>query len=334
MEGEKEDTYTFGEKILHYLSGHRCRHHWTAIKAASIVFKGGAPVLKLPPHEQVRNGGKDFVCLPWHSYQWIEPHHIQQWLEDFSHRLILSQGQRNESRSSLQFYLDSRCKMRGQIIQHLPAKFVSMRSGEGFPNTCNNFCRDWQPTFSHDKRDQELLPEHNEFWKLPSFYLLTINTLGQTHIWLRWWLTSLIMPMMPPNRGYPWSKRLRLQSLSRSFQQRRCQQDCNNRKLHVILRWQQQGTQKGPDEWYLGKSAGCQSHGTNKQCCNLDGKDWRVGEHLELAWQDLLNNWWVGIQEESLITFGSVAKSRIVSKDVEVIAFYDSSDNGWLCREE
>jgi hypothetical protein len=49
MEGEKEDTYTFGEKILHYLGGHRCQHHWTAIKAASIVFKGGAPVLKLPP---------------------------------------------------------------------------------------------------------------------------------------------------------------------------------------------------------------------------------------------------------------------------------------------
>jgi hypothetical protein len=37
-------------------------------------------------------------------------------------------------------------------------------------------------------------------------------------------------------------------AVSRSFQLRRCQQDCNNRQLQVILQWQQQGTQKGPDE--------------------------------------------------------------------------------------
>lgn len=49
MEGENEDTYTLGEKILHYdLGGHICQHHWTAIKAV-IVFSAGVTVSKLPP---------------------------------------------------------------------------------------------------------------------------------------------------------------------------------------------------------------------------------------------------------------------------------------------
>ncbi|KAI2502698.1 hypothetical protein MHU86_11755 [Fragilaria crotonensis] len=52
--------YTLGEKILHYLGGHICQHHWTAIKAV-IVFKAGVTVSKLPPDEQVR---KDFDYLP------------------------------------------------------------------------------------------------------------------------------------------------------------------------------------------------------------------------------------------------------------------------------
>jgi hypothetical protein len=48
LEGENEDTYTFGEKVLPYLGGHICQQHWTAIKAA-IVFKAGTTVSKLPP---------------------------------------------------------------------------------------------------------------------------------------------------------------------------------------------------------------------------------------------------------------------------------------------
>jgi hypothetical protein len=37
-----------------------------------------------------------------------------------------------------QYYLDSRCKMRSQIIQHLPANFDCMRSEKGFNNKCND----------------------------------------------------------------------------------------------------------------------------------------------------------------------------------------------------
>jgi hypothetical protein len=84
-----------------------------------------------------------------------------------------------------QYYHDSQCKMRSQIIQHLPANFVSMRSGKGFHDTCNDvmlklYCKELVQRLSHsqDEADQELLPEYYEFWKSPWFYLLTVKIFG------------------------------------------------------------------------------------------------------------------------------------------------------------
>ena len=60
LEGENEDTYTFGEKVLHYLGRHICQQHWTVIKAA-IVFKAGTTVSKLPPMTKSAKEAK--ICL-------------------------------------------------------------------------------------------------------------------------------------------------------------------------------------------------------------------------------------------------------------------------------
>jgi hypothetical protein len=81
------------------------------------------------------------------------------------------------------YYLDSRCKMRSQIIQHAFAcKFVSMRSGKGFHYTCNDvMLKLYQKelvqrlTHTQDKADQELPLEYFEFRKLPWVYLLTVK---------------------------------------------------------------------------------------------------------------------------------------------------------------
>jgi hypothetical protein len=78
--------------------------------------------------------------------------------------------------------LDSRCKMRSQIIQHLPADFDCMRSGKGFHDTCNDLMlKLYQKelgqrlTHTQDEADQELLPAYFEFRKSPWFYLLTVK---------------------------------------------------------------------------------------------------------------------------------------------------------------
>jgi hypothetical protein len=180
LEGENEDTYTFGEKVLHYLGGHICQQHWTAIKAA-IVFKAGTTVSKLPPMSKSAKEAK--ILSIYHDIvNELNPIVFSNDLKTFLAGSFRAKDKEMQGDHLYRYYLDSRCKMRSQIIQHLPANFVSMRSGKGFHDTCNDvmlklYRKELVQRLTHtqDEADQELLPEYFEFRKSPWFYLLTVK---------------------------------------------------------------------------------------------------------------------------------------------------------------
>ena len=180
MEGENEDTYTLGEKILHYLGGHICQHHWTAIKAV-IVFKAGVTVSKLPPMSKSAKEAK-ILAIYHEIINELNPTVFSNDLKTFLAGSFRAKDKEMQGDHLYRYYLDSRCKMRSHIIPHLPANFVSMRSGKGFHDTCNDVMLKLyrkelvhRLTHTQDEADQELLPEYYEFRKSPWFFLLTVK---------------------------------------------------------------------------------------------------------------------------------------------------------------
>ena len=124
-------------------------------------------------------------------------------------------------------FVDSSVNIIGQLlsslIQNLPENLVTMRSRKGFHDRCNTVMLKFNKnlvqrlTLSRQGRSRT---SSSVLWVLevavgsipwPS------RILGQTHMWLRWWLASLMMLTMPPFQGRPWREMCRLQITSRQL---------------------------------------------------------------------------------------------------------------------
>jgi hypothetical protein len=180
IDGENEDAYTLGEKILHYLGGYISPHHWTAIKA-TIVFKAGATVAKLPPMSKAEKEAK-ILAVYLDTINELDPIMFGNNLKVFLSGSFRVKEKEMQGDHLYRYYLDSRCKMRSHIIPHMPANFVSMKSGKGFHETCNDvmlklYRKDLVQRLTHtrEEADQELLPDFYEFRKSPWFFLLTVK---------------------------------------------------------------------------------------------------------------------------------------------------------------
>ena len=182
MEGDNEDAYSLSEKIVHYLGGYICPHHWTSIKAA-IVFKAGSSVSELPPMSKAAKEAKTLETY-LEIVNDLDPLSFPDDMKAFLSGSFCAKDKGIQEGANLyRYYLDSRCKMRSLIIPRLPVNFASMQSGKSFHNTCNDVMLQHyrkelvQKLTQHTKEEaaQVVLRSHHEFRKSPWIYLLAVK---------------------------------------------------------------------------------------------------------------------------------------------------------------
>ena len=137
MDRNDNDYYSLTEKRVHFLGGYYIApEHWLACKAV-LFFHAGSKTSKLA---SMNNIAKEMACLLAHkqAIAALDSTHFSVESRKYFACSFKKKDEPMTSEALYQNYLDSRSNMRFAVMPLLPANFVSMKSGKGFHDTCND----------------------------------------------------------------------------------------------------------------------------------------------------------------------------------------------------
>ena len=179
-----DDQYTLLDKIVHYVGGQIFPVHWNAVKIV-LVFKAGCEVAAM--HTMTK------ACMQSHcldKYVNLVSHLDPVYFSKASQAFFLSSMRSKDfpmtGDSILRNFGDYRKKMRSLIIPVVGSTFVTMKSGKGFHETCNDFIvtvyrRDiskgtaTKPGILWTEAEQMLPPANWEYKKVPWVCFLCVK---------------------------------------------------------------------------------------------------------------------------------------------------------------
>ena len=135
LDCEGGDDYTLSQKMVHFCGGIILSEHWAACKAV-LCFYAGAATSKLNSMTKLV---KEAACLQLYkaSVAALDPVNFCDGSRAFFLRSFRKKDEPVSAEHLYRYYLDSRLKMRNLIIPFFPKNLVTMKSGKGFHESCN-----------------------------------------------------------------------------------------------------------------------------------------------------------------------------------------------------
>ena len=179
-----DDQYTLSDKIVHCIGGQIFPVHWNAVKIV-LVFKAGCEVSAM--HTMTK------ACMQSHCLEkyvnlisHLDPLYFSKASQAFFLSSMRSKDFPMTGDSILRNFGDYRKKMRSLIIPVVGSTFVTMKSGKGFHETCNDFIvtvfrRDiskgtpTKPGIPWTEAEQMLPPANWEYKKVPWVCFLCVK---------------------------------------------------------------------------------------------------------------------------------------------------------------
>ena len=136
LDAEGGDDYTLCQKMVHYCGGHIITEHLPACKAV-LVFHAGCSICKLSSMTKVV---KEAAMLELYnaSIAALDEIHFGDSARLFFSRSFRKKDEPLTAESLYRYYHDSRAKMRNQLLPLFPKDFVTMKTGRGFHESCND----------------------------------------------------------------------------------------------------------------------------------------------------------------------------------------------------
>ena len=136
LDCEGGDDYTLSQKMVHYCGGVILSEHWSACKAV-LCFHAGATTSKMNSMTKLV---KETACLQLYkaSIAALDPISFCDGSRAFFLRSFRKKDEPVTAEHLYRYYLDSRLKMRNLIIPFFPKDLVTMKSGKGFHESCND----------------------------------------------------------------------------------------------------------------------------------------------------------------------------------------------------
>ena len=184
MDGSNSDDYTLSDKMVHFCGGHVTREHWAACKVC-IIFMAGCLVTRMSTSSKEVMESNALEC-----YCEVIAELDQMHFDENARAFFLAAFRKNDGamtgHSVYRYYQDSRNKMRSIVVPLLPASFMTMKSGRGFHDTCNNIIVEQfrkelvkgtknVPAVSRECADQMTPPMFWEYQTLPWRFLLCVK---------------------------------------------------------------------------------------------------------------------------------------------------------------
>jgi hypothetical protein len=171
---------------------HHCRRailpvHWTASKAV-LAFHAGSGVSKLKTTTKYL---KEAACLElyYNTIESLDEEHFDKAARDFFCLSFQKNDEPMPTHSLYRYYRDSRAKIRNQVLPYFPRNLVTMKSGRGFHESCNEVyvkayreempiakLRNGTLKYAEDELVNLLpAPQHWEFTKSPWYFGLLVK---------------------------------------------------------------------------------------------------------------------------------------------------------------
>ena len=179
--------YTLSEKMVHHCGGAILPVHWAACKAV-LAFHAGSGVSKM---RTTTKAMKEASCLElyYNTIESLDEEHFDRDARDFFCHSFQKKEEPMPAHSVYRYYQDSRAKVRNQVLPFFPRDFVTMRSGRGFHESCNDVyvkafrlemsttkLRNGTLKYTSSAEVEDMLPpQHWEFTKLPCLYGLMVK---------------------------------------------------------------------------------------------------------------------------------------------------------------
>ena len=162
LDGEGGDDYTLCQKMVHYCGGGIVSDHWPACMAV-LVFHAGQSLSKL---STMTKAVKEAAMMQLYTSAIAELDEIH--FGDSARVFSRSFQKKDEQITGLllyRYYLDSRAKMRNHLIPLFPKDLVTMKSGRGFHESCNEvfvkaFCD--EQSLLKVKNGKEFFPKYTK----------------------------------------------------------------------------------------------------------------------------------------------------------------------------
>ena len=181
---DNNDEYSLSDKMVHYVGGHIAPEHWPACKAC-LVFSAGCMVSKMTTMTKVNMQN---TCLQGYRML-VNELDTAHFCAD-ARAYFLSSFRKKEDPLTgeplYRYFQDSRNKMRSLVVPLLPQEFMTMKSGRGFHETCNNIivaqyrkdllvAAGTKPGMTVEEAEQKLPPMFWEYRKSPWMLFLCVK---------------------------------------------------------------------------------------------------------------------------------------------------------------
>ena len=180
------DQYSLSEKMVHHCGGAILPVHWVACKAV-LAFYAGSGVSKL---KTTTKANKEASCLElyYNTLESLDEEHFDKSARDFFCHSFQKKDEPMPAHSLYRYYHDSRAVVRTQVLPFFPRDLVTMKSGRGFHETCNEVyvkayrkemsaivLKDGSPKYNNRELEELTPPQHWEFSKKPWYFGLLVK---------------------------------------------------------------------------------------------------------------------------------------------------------------
>ena len=180
------DQYSLSEQMVHHCGGAILPVHWIACKAV-LAFYAGSSISKMKTTTKAQ---KETDCLElyYNAIEALDEDHFDKDARDFFCNSFQKKNEPMPAHSLYRYYHDTRAKVRNQVLPYFPRSLVTMKSGKGFHDSCNDVYikayREEMAVAKHRNGDLKYTPEevadllpplHWEFTKSPWYFGLLVK---------------------------------------------------------------------------------------------------------------------------------------------------------------
>jgi hypothetical protein len=179
LDVEGGDEYTLSQKMVHFCGGIITQTHWIACKACLAFFAGAATSKMLTTTKAL----KEAACLQVYfgAIDALDNTCFNLESKVFFRHSLQKKDEPMTALALYRYYQDTRSKVRNQVLPFFPKDLVSMKSGRGFHESCNevyiNAYRNGltKKQYTKEEADRMLPPPLWEYTRAPWYFGLLVK---------------------------------------------------------------------------------------------------------------------------------------------------------------
>ena len=183
LDAEGGDDYTLSQKMVHYCGGNITQTHWIACKACLAFFAGASTSKMLTTTKSL----KEASCLQIYlnAIDALDDMHFDVGAKSFFRHSLQKKDDPMNAVSVYRYYQDTRLRIRNHVMPFFPKDMVTMKSGRGFHESCNEvFVKAYREglvktkKYSKEEADQKVPPPFWEYTKAPWYFGLVVKKIS------------------------------------------------------------------------------------------------------------------------------------------------------------